>query len=98
MAKSMYAQNNLKSEFFEMHCPKAGDICMFLTSLRYKHEELVAAGVHVTNKEYQCTVLCGIPKELTKFTSQLLSSTKLAHNVMVIDTNMLIDHIYEEAD
>jgi hypothetical protein len=98
MAKSMYAQNNLESEFFEMHCPKVGDIRTFLTSLRYKHEELVATGVHVTNKEYQCTILRGIPKELAKFASQLLLSTKLVHNVMVVDTNTLIDHICEEAD
>jgi hypothetical protein len=98
MAKSMYMQNDLESEFFETCCPKVGDICMFLTSLHYKCEELVAMGVHVTNKEYQCTILCDIPEELAKFTSQLLLSTKLTHNVMVIDTNTLIDHICKEVD
>jgi hypothetical protein len=81
-----------------MHCPKAGNICMFLTSLHYKCEELVAMGVCVTNKEYQHTILHGIPKELAKFASQLLLSTKLVHNIMVINTDTLINHICEEVD
>src|SRR6266702_2850332 len=70
----------------------------FLGSLRYKREELAAAGVHITNKEYQRTVLKGIPEELARFASGLLSSARLVHRASSIDTETLIDHICEEAD
>jgi hypothetical protein len=45
--------------------------------MRYKHEELAAARVRITNKEYQRTVLRGIPEELAKFASPLLSAARL---------------------
>ena len=32
-AKSVYAQNDLESSFFDMRCPKGGDVRTFLTSL-----------------------------------------------------------------
>jgi hypothetical protein len=44
-AQSMYAQNDLEQAFFEIRCPKGGDICTFLTTLRCMQEELAAAGV-----------------------------------------------------
>ena len=50
-----------------------GDIWPFLTSVHNKHEELAAVGIAITWKDYQCTVLKGIPKELAKFAAQLLS-------------------------
>ncbi len=97
-AKSVYAQNDLESSFYEMRCTKGGDVRAFLGSLRYKCEELAAAGVHITNKEYQRTVLKGIPEELARFASGLLSSARLVHRASSIDTETLIDHICEEAD
>ena len=56
-AKSVYAQNNLEAAFFDMTCPMGGNVLAFLTDLCYKCEELVAVGVRITEKEYQCTLL-----------------------------------------
>ena len=67
-------QNDLKATFFEMMCPKGGNIQAFLTDLCYKCEELVAMGMHITDKEYKCTILGGISDELVKFASQLLAT------------------------
>ena len=97
-AKSIYAQNDLEQAFFEMRCPKDGDVRTFLTSVRYKREELAAAGVRVTNRDYQRTVLRGIPEELAKFASQLLAAARLTRQQSVVDTDTLIDHICEEAE
>jgi len=97
-AKSVYAQNDLESSFYEMCCTKGGDVHAFLGSLRYKREELAAAGVHITNKEYQRTVLKGILEELACFALGLLSSARLVHRASSIDTETLIDHICKEAD
>ena len=55
--KSVYAQNDLESTFYEMCCEKEGDVQAFLMSLQYKCEELVAAGVSITDRDYQCTIL-----------------------------------------
>ena len=97
MAKSIYAQNDLESTFHEMRCAKGGDIRAFLTSLRYKREELAAASVSITPKDYQRTVLKGIPEELACFASGILSSARLFSKTAV-NTETLIDHICEEAD
>ena len=67
--QSIYMQNNLEQAFFNMWCPKGGDIRIFLTTLCYKKEELAAAKVRVTQKEYQYTVLKSILNELAKFMS-----------------------------
>ena len=53
-AKSVYAQNNLKAAFFEMMCPKGGNVQAFLMDLCYKCEALAATGVRITDKKYQC--------------------------------------------
>ena len=60
-AKSVHAQNDLESAFFDMHFQRGGDVRAFLTTLRYKCEELAAAGVSITNRDYQRTVFRGIP-------------------------------------
>ena len=51
-AKSVYAQNDLESTFYEMKCQKGEDVRVFLTNLRYKREELAAAGVSITDRDY----------------------------------------------
>lgn len=95
--KSTCAQNRLEQAFSEMRCPKGGDVQAFLSSVRCKREELAAAGVQITNKDFLRTVLRGIKEEpeLKNFASQLLSA---AMPDSAIDTNTLIDHIYEEAE
>jgi hypothetical protein len=88
-------QNDLKQSFLDMRCTKEEDVRTFLKGLQYKHDELVAAGVTVSDHDYRCTVLCGIPGRLAKFTSWLLMSCSSSNP---IDTDMLIRDICEEAD
>ena len=95
-AQSMYAQNDLEQAFFEMRCPKGGDIRTFLTALHCKKEDLAAAGVHVTQKEYQCTILKSPPDELAKFAALLLSNARISNQV--IGTETLINNICEESE
>ena len=94
--QSMYAQNDLEQAFFEMRCPKGGDIRTFLTALRCKKEDLAAAGVHITQKEYQRTVLKSLPDELAKFAALLLSNAQISNQV--IGTETLINNICEESE
>ena len=98
IAKSIYAQNNLEMAIYNMRCPRGGDVCTFLTSLRYKCEELVVAGVCISNKDYQCMVLRGIPEEPVCFASSILSSARLIHRVSTIEMETLINHICKEDD
>jgi hypothetical protein len=79
-----------------MRCPKSGDICTFLTALCCKKEDLAAARVHITQKEYQCTVLKSLPDKLTKFTTLLLSNARISNQV--IGTETLINNICEESE
>ena len=72
VTKSIYVQNDLETAFYNMCCPRGGDICTFLMSLCYKHEELVATGVCINNKDYQHTVLRKIPEELVHFALSIL--------------------------
>jgi hypothetical protein len=58
-AKSVYTQNDLEATFFDMMCPEGGNVQAFLTDLHYKRKELVATGVHITDKEFQRTLLQG---------------------------------------
>jgi hypothetical protein len=81
-----------------MCCPKGGDVRTFLASLRTRCNELVAANITIADKDYQRTVLQGIPDELTWFALQLLSSTCLAHSSTAVDIKELIQAICEEAD
>ena len=97
-AKSVYAQNDLESAFYEMRCQKGEDVRVFLTNLRYKREELAAAGVLITDRDYQRTVLRGITEELARFASAILSSARIFGSTSSVDTETLIDHICEEAD
>ena len=97
-AKSVYAQNDLEHAFLQMRCPRGGDIWEFLTNLTYKRKELAAAGVTISTKDYERTVLRGIPEDLAKFAAHLLSSAHLIHGTTSIDTDTLISHICEEAE
>ena len=94
----MYAKNDLEHAFLLMHCPKGGDVWTFLTSLTYKCEELAAAGVTITDKDYEHIVLRGFPEELAKYAAHLLGSAHLNDPNSVIDTNTRISHICEEAE
>ena len=96
-AKSVYAQNDLEATFYDMRCEKGGDVRAFLTSLRYRCEELAVAGVSITDRDYQQTVLKGITEDLARFASGLLSSARLLGSTTV-NTESLIDYICEEAD
>jgi len=97
-AKSIYVQSDLETAFYNMCCLRGGDVCVFLRGVQYKREELAAAGVYITNKDYQQTVLRGILEELACFASTVLSSTCLIHHVTTVNTETLIKHICKEAD
>lgn len=97
-AKSAYAQADLHQAFLEMRCAKGGDVREFLGNLCYKKEELAAAGVVITDKEYERTILRGIPSELATFASHLLSSALIVHNASSINIDALTNQICEEAD
>jgi len=95
-AQSIYAQNDLEEAFFNMACTKGEDIRVFLTALRCKREELAAAGVRITQREYQRTILKSLPDELAKFAAQLLVSAR--HSGFILDTDILISSIIEESE
>lgn len=97
-AKSAYAQADLHQSFLEMRCAKGGDVREYLANLCYKREELAAAGVHVTEKEYERTILRGIPSELATFASHILSSALIVQSTAPINIDALINQICEEAE
>ncbi len=81
-----------------MHCAKGGDIREYLGNLCYKQEEIAAARVDITDKEYECTILHSIPSNLVTFVSQIMSSATLVHHATSINVNALINLICEEAE
>ena len=70
----------------------------FLASLCCKCEELAAAGVSVTEKEYERTILQGILSELATFALHLLSSALIIKSSTSINLDALVNQICEEAN
>jgi hypothetical protein len=95
-AQSAYVQNDLEEAFFSMACSKGEDVRVFLTGLHYKCKELAAAGVRITQKEYQHTVLKSLPDELAKFAAQLLTSA--CHSGHPLDIDTLINSVIKESE
>ena len=62
------------------------------------YPRLVTAGMHITDKEYEHTILQGIPRKLATFASHILSSALLIHGAISISIKALINQICEEAD
>ena len=96
MAKSVYARHALHQSFLDMQCPKGGDVRAFLESLKMRRNELEAAGVTITEAEFEHTVLRAIPDWLASYTSQLLGNAILngkSHSMSVI-----IQLLSDEAD
>ena len=91
-------QADLHQAFLDMRCIKGEDIQKFLADLCYKREELAATGVQVTDKEYEHTILQGIPSKLVTFASYLLSSALITYGATHIDPDALIHQICEEVD
>jgi hypothetical protein len=77
MAKSAYIQKALHQSFINMQCLKGGDIHAFLSSLTLWCNELLAAGVTISNEDFEQTVLNGIPEALATYTSLMLSQSQL---------------------
>jgi hypothetical protein len=99
-AKSEYAKTDLRQAFLNMHCPKGGDVREFLTTLRKRHHKLKAAGMTITEPEYESTILQGIPDSLAVYAAQTLSTLHLTtkYTGKPIDMSDVIDSICEEAD
>jgi hypothetical protein len=62
VTKSVYALDRLEQAFLDMHRLKHANVRTYLTGVRHKREELSAAGVQITEKDYQRAVLRGILK------------------------------------
>jgi len=99
-AKSEYAKTDLRQAFLNMRCPKGGNVREFLTTLKKKRHKLKAAGVTVTEPEYESTILQGIPDTLAVYAAQTLSTLRLAtkYTGKAIDMSDIIDSVCEEAD
>jgi gag-polypeptide of LTR copia-type len=82
MAKSKFARNNLKQEFFSMCCLRGGNIHAFLTSLRTKWNQIKAARVTVSNDNFEQTVLQSLPDELAKFAVSTQMSAHISGNTL----------------
>ena len=54
--------------------------------------------VHITAKEYECTILQGIPSELVTFMSHILSSAQIVHGSTSINIDALVNQICKEAE
>ena len=100
MPKSAHARAHMHQSFLDMRCPKGGDVREFLTSLKKRRHELKAAGVTVTEPEYERTVLNGITEPLTSYASLTMSSLRLACKLTrePFDMTDVIDTLCEEAD
>ena len=77
---------------------KGSDVREFLANLCCKREELAATGVKVSDDEYQCTILNGIPRKLATFASHLLLSALIIHGAAKINLDALISQICKEVD
>ena len=56
----------------------------------------MAAGMHVMEREHECTILCGIPSKLAMFMSTILVTAQVSNTST--DLNALANHICKEAD
>jgi hypothetical protein len=86
------------SNFMELRCQNTSEVRTFLGQLHVKREELAAVGITLTNKDYQSAILKSLPKEMSKFVSNLLTGARLFSSGKTIDPDTLIDHISKEAD
>jgi len=66
--------------------------------MHVKREELATVGISVTPKDYQSAILKAILEEMFKFTSGLLTTSRMFVPTTQIDPDILIDHICEESD
>jgi len=96
MEKSAYARNALHHLFVNMWCPKGGNVCAFLMNLKMWHNELLAASVTISCKDFKRMVLDGIPDALSAYASQMLTSACLNGNTL--EMKHIIHVISKEAD
>ncbi len=96
--KSQYAEIDLLTAFSELRCSTISEVWTFLGQMRVKHEELAAIGISVTPKDYQSAILKAILEEMFKFTSGLLTTSRMFVPTTQIDPDILIDHICKESN
>jgi hypothetical protein len=96
MAKSAYAQKALHWSFINMQCLKGGDIRAFLSSLTLQCNELLVAGITISNEDFEQTVLNGIPEALATYVLLMLSQSQLDGKQREMKDIMHI--LLEEAD
>jgi len=98
--KTVHARANMHQSFLDMRCLKGSDIREFLTSLKKRRHELTAAGVTVTEPEYKCTIIHGLPDPLLAYASQTMGSLRLTCKLTCkpFDMTDVIDTLCKEAD
>jgi len=97
--KTNFMQTDLHQSFMDMKCLKGGNVWKFLTELRQKCHHLIAISVPITDIEYKCTILHGIPEPLMLYALQMLNSLTIASRYTGKPVNILefIDMVSEEA-
>ena len=98
--KTTHTCVNMHQSFLNMQCLKGGDIHEFLSSLKKHCHELKAAGITVTEQEYEHMILHSLPEPLPAYASQMVSSLWLTCKLISkpFDMTDIIDTLCEEAD
>ena len=81
-----------------MCCSSTVEVWTFLAQMCVKHEELMAIGITMTDKDYQSAILKSVPEEMSKFALNLLTMSCIFQPTSSLDPNLLIGHISEKAD
>ena len=100
MAKTEYAMTDLHQSFLDMKCPRGGNICEFLGSLKTRQHKFWAIGVTITDPEFKQIMLHSIPDTLSTFMAQTLNFLTIAsrYTGTPVDMSELIDIVSEEAN
>ena len=69
--KSMVMHSNLCSEFMAMQYEKGADLRMEFDRIWMKHEELLNAGITVSDDDYHTLIINFVPGEISSFIAQI---------------------------
>ena len=94
--KSVFSQACLRREFTSAHCPKKGDIRIFLNDLRAKKAELSVVGVNINDDDYRNSIIQSLSRWLATFASNQLTAAHLANRD--VEPKLLITFICDEWD
>jgi len=93
-----YAQTDLRVKFLASQCLEKGNVREFLEELQMKREELVQVGVDIDKKDYLSTIISSLPFSLLNFASAQLAATRMFSTTKLIEPDILMSLLMEEAD